>query len=159
MALDYSLFANSEYSAMAMKPQDIVVALKLLSEGERERPYAVLATELGMSASEVHGAIGRLREGRLLALEGRRVVRQALRDFLLSGIAHVFPAREGEPARGVPTAWAAPALGGPAATTAAAAGSAPAEANANASAVAEGTVRREGMLSWPKAQAEYLKKF
>lgn len=112
MALDYSLFANSEYSAMAMKPQDIVVALKLLSEGERERPYAVLATELGMSASEVHGAIGRLREGRLLALEGRRVVRQALRDFLLSGIAHVFPAREGEPARGVPTAWAAPALGG-----------------------------------------------
>jgi len=110
--LDHSLFANSEYCAMAMKPQDVVVALKLLSEGERPRPYAVLAAELGMSASEVHGAIGRLREGGLVALKGRRVVRRALRDFLVSGIAHVFPAREGEPARGIPTAWAAPALGG-----------------------------------------------
>lgn len=97
---------------MAMKPQDIVVALKLLSEGEESRPYAVLATELGMSASEVHGAIARLREGRLVIPESRRVARQALRDFLVSGIAHVFPAREGEPARGITTAWAAPALEG-----------------------------------------------
>ena len=112
MTLDYSLFANSEYGAMAMKPQDVVVALKLLSEGERPRPYAVLAAELGMSASEIHGVVARLREGGLVALEGRRVVRQALRDFLVSGIAHVFPAKEGEPARGIPTAWAAPALGG-----------------------------------------------
>lgn len=93
-----------------MKSQDIVVALKLLSETEKPRPFAVLASELGMSASEVHGAVGRLREGRLVALEGRKVSRQALRDFLVSGIAHVFPAREGEPARGLPTAWAAPVL-------------------------------------------------
>ena len=71
MTLDYSLFANSEYGAMAMKPQDVVVALKLLSEGERPRPYAVLAAELGMSASEIHGAVARLREGGLVALEGR----------------------------------------------------------------------------------------
>ncbi len=97
---------------MALKPQDVVIALKLLSEGEEPRPYAVLAAELGMSASEVHGAIGRLREGRLVGLEGRRVARQAMRDFLVFGIAHVFPAKEGEPARGIPTAWAAPALEG-----------------------------------------------
>lgn len=110
--LDYSLFANSEYEPMAMKPQDVVVALKLLFEGEEQRPYAVLASDLGMSASEVHGAVGRLREGRLVEIEGRRVRRRAFRDFLVSGIGHVFPAREGEPARGVPTAWAAPVLEG-----------------------------------------------
>lgn len=95
---------------MGMKPQDIMVVLKLLSNGEEPSSYAALAAELGMSASEVHGAIGRLREGRLVASEGRRVARHALRDFLVSGIAYVFPAREGEPARGIPTAWAAPVL-------------------------------------------------
>lgn len=95
-----------------MKPQDVVVVLKLLSEGEKPRPYAVLAAELGMSASEVHGAIGRLQEGRLVAPNSRRVARHALRDFLVSGIGHVFPAREGEPARGIPTAWAASVLKG-----------------------------------------------
>lgn len=94
---------------MALKSQDVVVALKLLFE-EEERSYAALAQELGMSASEVHAAVGRLREGRLVAPESRWVLRRALRDFLASGIAHVFPAREGEPARGVPTAWAAPVL-------------------------------------------------
>ncbi len=97
---------------MAMKPQDVVVALKLLSEGADSCPYAVLAPELGMSASEVHGAIRRLREGGLVFPEGRRVVRQALRNFIVSGIAHVFPAKEGEPARGMPTAWAAPVFEG-----------------------------------------------
>lgn len=97
---------------MAMKPQDVVVALKLLSEGADLCSYAVLASELGMSASEVHGAIQRLKEGGLVSPEGRRVVRQALRDFIVSGIAHVFPAKEGEPARGMPTAWAAPVFEG-----------------------------------------------
>lgn len=94
---------------MALKSQDVVVALKLLIEKE-ERSYAVLARVLGMSPSEVHAAVGRLREGRLVAPEDRGVVRRAFRDFLASGIAHVFPAREGEPARGVPTAGAAPVL-------------------------------------------------
>ena len=97
---------------MAMKPQDVVVALKLLSEGADSLSYAALASELGMSASEIHGAIGRLREGSLVFPNDRRVVRQALRNFIVSGIAHVFPAKEGEPARGMPTAWAAPVFGG-----------------------------------------------
>lgn len=97
---------------MALKPQDVVVALKLLSGGEDQRPYALLAQDLGMSASEVHGAIGRLKDGRLVESEGRRVNRNALREFLASGISYVFPAREGEMGRGLPTAWAAPAMEG-----------------------------------------------
>lgn len=106
MTIRYSRIANE---CVALKSQDVLVALKLLLE-EEERPYAALADELRMSASEVHAAVGRLREGRLVTPKDRGIVRRAFRDFLISGIAHVFPAREGEPARGVPTAWAAPVL-------------------------------------------------
>ncbi|MFC0539419.1 AsnC family protein [Pelagicoccus mobilis] len=95
-----------------MKPQDIVVALKLLLVGEKGGSYAVLASELGMSASEVHAAVKRLREGRLVPAEGMRVARQPFRNFLVSGVAHVFPAKEGAPARGIATAWGAPVLKG-----------------------------------------------
>ena len=97
---------------MALKPQDIVVLCKLLIESEKELSYAKLAEDLGMSASETHGAIRRLQEGRLVAPGGRNVQRQATRDFLRYGIGHVFPAREQEPSRGIPSAWAAPVFEG-----------------------------------------------
>jgi len=97
---------------MALKPQDIVVLCKLLIEDEKELPYARMAEELGMSASETHAAIRRLQEGRLVAPGGRKVLRQAFRNFLKYGISHVFPARELEPSRGIPTAWAAPVFDG-----------------------------------------------
>lgn len=95
---------------MAMKPQDVVVGLKLLFVGAEGISYASLASKLGMSVSEVHAAVKRLREGRLVSQEGMRVARRPLRDFLVSGLAYVFPAKEGEPARGVATAWGAPVL-------------------------------------------------
>ena len=97
---------------MALKPQDIVVLCKLLIEDEKELPYARMAEELGMSASETHAAIRRLQDGRLVAPGGRKVLRQAFRNFLKYGISHVFPARELEPSRGIPTAWAAPVFDG-----------------------------------------------
>ena len=97
---------------MALKPQDVVVLCKLLIRDEKELPYARMAEELGMSASETHAAIRRLQEGRLVAPGGRNVQRQAFRDFLKYGISHVFPARESGPSRGIPTAWAAPVFDG-----------------------------------------------
>jgi DNA-binding Lrp family transcriptional regulator len=93
------------------KPQDIVVALKLCLSGV-DRSFAVLASELGMSASEVHGACSRLVEARLLDPESRRVRRKALQEFLRSGVPYAFPAQLGELTRGIPTAWAAPAMVG-----------------------------------------------
>ena len=97
---------------MALKPQDVIVLCKLLIEDEKELPYARMAEELGMSASETHAAIGRLQEGRLVASGGRNVQRQAFRDFLKYGISHVFPAKESGPSRGISTAWAAPVFDG-----------------------------------------------
>lgn len=93
------------------KPQDVVVALKLCFSGA-DRSFAVLASELGMSASEVHGACSRLIEARLLDPETRQPRRKALQEFLRSGVPYAFPAQLGELTRGVPTAWAAPAMAG-----------------------------------------------
>ena len=44
---------------MNLKPQDFLVALKLLALGEQHWTYARLAHELGLSASEAHAAVGR----------------------------------------------------------------------------------------------------
>jgi hypothetical protein len=44
---------------MTLKPQDFLVALKLLALGEQHWTYARLAHELGLSASEAHAAVQR----------------------------------------------------------------------------------------------------
>ena len=52
---------------MQLKPQDFLVALKLVAWGEQRWTYARLAQELGMSVSEAHGAVKRgLQAGLLL---------------------------------------------------------------------------------------------
>ena len=44
---------------MQLKPQDFVVALKLVAWGEQRWTYARLAQELGLSASEAHACVRR----------------------------------------------------------------------------------------------------
>jgi hypothetical protein len=52
---------------MQLKPQDFLVALKLIAWGEQRWTYARLAQELGLSASEAHAAVKRgLQAGLLL---------------------------------------------------------------------------------------------
>jgi DNA-binding Lrp family transcriptional regulator len=97
---------------MFTKPQDIVVALKLALTVAPRPSYADLADDLGMSASEVHAAVRRLGEARLLDPETQDVRREVLGNFLVHGVPHAFPARLREVTRGLPTAWAAPGLAG-----------------------------------------------
>lgn len=96
---------------MPTKPQDVVVALKLSLNGARSS-YADLGQELGMSASEVHAAVRRLGEAKLVDPETKEIRRQALRSFLVHGVPYAFPASQKEVTRGMPTAWAAPILSG-----------------------------------------------
>ena len=96
---------------MFTKPQDIVVALKLCL-GLEQQSYADLGRSLGMSASEVHAAVRRLGEARLLDPETKEVRREALLNFLVHGVPYAFPATPMEVTRGMPTAWAAPAMSG-----------------------------------------------
>jgi len=52
---------------MQLKPQDFLVALKLVAWGDQRWTYARLAQQLGLSASEAHGAVKRgLQAGLLL---------------------------------------------------------------------------------------------
>lgn len=94
---------------MATKPQDVVVALKLVL-ADSNQSYALLGSSLGMSASEVHAAVRRLIEARLLEPDTKKVRVEALRNFLVHGVPFAFPVSPKEATRGMPTAWAAPAM-------------------------------------------------
>ena len=98
---------------MILKPQDIVVALKLVALGEVKWTYAQLAYELGMSQAEVHAGIKRLLTVGLVVKDSIapvRPVRQALEEFLVHGIKYAFPPRRGGITRGVVTSTSAPPL-------------------------------------------------
>ena len=93
---------------MALKPQDILVALKLVAVGNAPWSYTTLAVSLGMSPSEVHSAVKRLAQSRLVETgkDQPRLLRAPLSEFLCHGLKYVFPAEHGELTRGIPTAWA-----------------------------------------------------
>src|ERR1700734_4369842 len=97
---------------MNLKPQDVVVALKLSGYPHARPPMSIVASDLGLSPSEVHGAIQRLRGSRLLhgaALKEKPNI-SALEEFLVHGLKYAFPAEHGEVTRGVPTSYAAEPL-------------------------------------------------
>ena len=97
---------------MNLKPQDIVVALKLCTYPNERPPFSVLANELSLSPSEVHAAFGRLRASRLLHGPGLKdqLNISALEEFLIHGLKYVFPAEHGDVTRGIPTSYAAEPL-------------------------------------------------
>jgi hypothetical protein len=96
---------------MVTKPQDILVALKLALCADHSS-YASMGKALGMSASEVHAAVRRLVEARLVDPETKKVRLVVLRNFLVHGLPYAFPAVPKEITRGMPTAWASPAMSG-----------------------------------------------
>ena len=92
---------------MQLKPQDIVVLLKLVALGGHDWSYNRLAVSLHMSPSEVHTAVKRALAARLAVRRDNRVhpnIRN-LREFLLHGIQYVFIPERGELTRGVPTGF------------------------------------------------------
>jgi len=96
---------------MTLKPQDVLVLLKLVASGAQVRSsYHALARELGMSSSEVHKALKRCVDAHLAVKseQGVRPLRPALLEFITHGIRYVFPAERGGLTRGMPTASAAP---------------------------------------------------
>jgi hypothetical protein len=93
-----------------LKPQDVVVLLKLGLGQEGPRTLAALSRELGISASEIHAAIRRAGAAALLDPEQRKPRVRNLLEFLEHGIRYAFVSRRGEITRGIPTAHSAPPL-------------------------------------------------
>lgn len=94
---------------MPLKPQDLIVALKLVNLGGEKTSYSRLAHELALSPSEAHAAVQRAIQGGLLDSQ-RRPNRRVLLDFILYGVRSAFFAERGGVTRGMPTAHAAPPL-------------------------------------------------
>ncbi len=94
---------------MALKPQDVVIALKLAVLGREAWTYESLAKDLAMSPSEAHNGVKRLVASKLLTPD-RTVIRASLKEFLVHGLRYAFPPTLGRETRGIPTAHAAPPL-------------------------------------------------
>ncbi len=97
---------------MNLLPQDVLVMLKLSVARRTRWTYDQLGVALGMSMSMVHSSIRRAAQARLYDENRRRPVRAALEEFLVHGVKYAFPPDIGTVTRGVPTAFAAPALKG-----------------------------------------------
>jgi hypothetical protein len=97
---------------MVLKPQDILVLLKLVAMGRRPWSYASLAGSLGMSPSQVHSAIKRVLAVQL-AVKKEDVIVPNIRnldEFLVHGLKYVFAPELGKVTRGIPTSYAASPL-------------------------------------------------
>lgn len=113
----YSQIANKTVKRLTnpqvtLKPQDVVVLLKLLVSRGKVLPFGALAEQLAMSASEVHASVGRAMEARLVNVVSDHLqpTKAALKEFLLHGAKYAFPGTFGAVTRGVPTGYAAPPL-------------------------------------------------
>ncbi|MBQ1758148.1 MAG: hypothetical protein IIZ94_00560, partial [Prevotella sp.] len=62
-----------------------------------------IADSLGMSASNVSKSLERCKKAQLIDRHKKKVNVLALQEFLIHGIAYVFPAEAGRVGRGVPT--------------------------------------------------------
>lgn len=93
-----------------VKPQDILVLLKICLWRDREWRHIDLASELGLSQTEVSFALERCRVSGFLDEAKKRVQRSALIEFLAHGIKYVYPVQPGPISRGMPTAHSAPPL-------------------------------------------------
>lgn len=90
-----------------LKPQDLAVALKLVTLKGARMTYAALAQLLRLSQFEVHAAVQRLIAARLaMELDGKvRPVMAALRNFVIHGAPYAYPPVRGEITVGFPTAY------------------------------------------------------
>jgi hypothetical protein len=95
-----------------LKPQDILIALKLIVKDNINEPwnFASIAKELHMSSSEVHAGFRRAVKSQLINQHTREPNRIALLEFIVHGLRYVFPAERGEITRGVPTALSASSI-------------------------------------------------
>jgi hypothetical protein len=93
-----------------LKPQDVLLLLKIASDNNPAWNQKPVAEELGMSQSEVSEAVARCKYARLLDPKGKVVMKLALLELLQYGLPYVFPQKPGPVVRGVPTSHSASPL-------------------------------------------------
>lgn len=90
-----------------MRPQDIVILLKIVAYRNKEWRNIDLANDIKISASEVSEALNRCKISGLINSKKRKVNVNSLMEFLVYGLKYVFPAQPGPVLKGIPTAHSA----------------------------------------------------
>ena len=93
-----------------MRPQDIVVLLKIIATNSNQWRNLDIANALRISPSEVSEVLNRCKIAKLINKEKREVHLNALTEFLIYGLKYVFPAQPGAITKGIPTAHSAPPI-------------------------------------------------
>lgn len=86
-----------------MKAQDILILLKKITTQGRKLSDRGVAESLGISASSVSESLERCRKAQLIDRRKKTVNILALQEFLIHGIAYVFPVEVGRVGRGIAT--------------------------------------------------------
>jgi hypothetical protein len=113
IANERDMYRAKSNPQIVLKPQDLVVLLRLAIEPSVMPTYAALAGELALTASEIHAGLERATIAQLARKDAAgkpSVVRGALKLFLIHGARYAFPVTRGEATRGMPTGYAAPPL-------------------------------------------------
>lgn len=98
---------------MELKPQDLLLLLKVAAHPPQRWTYAALGEALAMSASEAHASVKRAVASGLAVAPARgewSPVRPNLLEFIVHGVRYAWPAIPGPVKRGVPTAFGAEPL-------------------------------------------------
>ena len=90
-----------------MRPQDIVVLLKIVALKHNDWYNADLSQSLKISQSEISEVLNRCQIAGLIDSKKRKVNINSLIEFLVYGLKYVFPAEPGAMVKGVPTAHSA----------------------------------------------------
>ena len=93
-----------------MRPQDIVILLKIAALKDTPWLAKDLAQSLNISASEVSESLNRSKLAGLLSGDKKQLMKSNLIEFLEHGLRYVFPVKAGAIQRGMPTAHSAPPL-------------------------------------------------
>ena len=90
-----------------MRPQDIVILLKMILYCDKNWTFAELANSLQISVTEVSFAMDRNKLAGFVSSDKTKVNKLALREFLIYGLKYVFPPQVGYSTRGIATAHSA----------------------------------------------------
>ncbi len=90
-----------------MRPQDIVVLLKIIAIKHDDWYNSDLAQSLKISPSEISEVLNRCKIAGLIDSKKRKVNINSFMEFLVNGLKYVFPAEPGAIVKGIPTAHSA----------------------------------------------------
>lgn len=91
-----------------MRPQDVVILLKIVAKNDQPWQNKVLAAELFISPAEISESLYRSSFAGLIGQENKKVHRHSLMEFLEYGLHYVFPVAPGTLVNGIYTSHSHP---------------------------------------------------